>query len=182
MSAKIRLKDTIIYQIATNILSHYECPSDCPAHCCKAKTIEMDAIDLKELSNVSKAKTEDLDFRVTNSTTYYSLKNPCPFLSESGKCGAYEYRPTICRIYPFNTSPEPGMFTIDPCKMGIIILCDLYKHMMEIEKESVPGHVYIALKECSDIFERNKGIAYNVTGFGFSIEYLKIFSDYLNSK
>ena len=44
------------------------------------------------------------------------LSNPCPFFSDKG-CSIYPYRPSICRIYPFEIAPSNYQSVVDT-KLG----------------------------------------------------------------
>lgn len=177
-----RLRDTPIYVILQNILSHYECPSDCQAYCCKIQDVEMDMKDLKALCNVSKTKTADLDSALINGVLYYKLNFPCSFLSEINKCEAYKHRPTVCRIYPFNCNSELEKISINPCKMGVSILKDIFEHYKEVLYLPLPTNAIKDLNESSDIFQKDIGGGSKIKFFAFSVDYLKIFSEYLDSK
>ncbi len=182
MEKEARLRDTPIYSLLMNILSYYECPSDCHAYCCKIQKIEMDMKDLKALRNVSKTKTEGLDSILNNGVRYYKLNYPCTFLSEVDTCDAYKHRPTICRIYPFNNNSETGMFTIDPCKMGVNIVTDILEYTTKILNQPIPPNASNKLNETYEIFYSTIKEDSKIEFFAFTFDHLKMFGEYLASK
>jgi Fe-S-cluster containining protein len=45
---------------------------------------------------------DNLENEVTTEKHAYILKGKCPFLREDNLCDIYEFRPTVCKLYPID--------------------------------------------------------------------------------
>lgn len=53
-----------------------------------------------------------------NGLTFQTLQLPCQFLDETGRCGVYESRPLICRLFPFYPDPLVAKLMFLPAECG----------------------------------------------------------------
>lgn len=145
----------LVKQLNT-INNYYNCPEECSGWCCKMSPIAfgheeyyniLSKVDKKtkviiraetepctnpctNLPKVVKEKMLEFSFRQFKTAT-------CPLLDESDKCGIHDYRPNMCRIYPFHFEhlSTYGFVHIEPCPMGIDIAFD-YLNMLASELPS----------------------------------------------
>jgi len=84
--------------------------------CCEDTRMELSAKDIKRLEKADYCKE---DFAQQDSEGIWRLRNwdgICFFLDPSSRrCSVYELRPTGCRIYPVNLSPEGAVIVDDAC-------------------------------------------------------------------
>ena len=67
-----------------------------------------------ELYGEAIAQKIDLFQQRTNGGPVFAVTLPCPFFSaEVGRCGIYEARPLICRIFPVEMEPITGSVYMD---------------------------------------------------------------------
>ena len=104
---KIEEFQTVVSEIA----GFFEC-YDC-GECCKWPVYLEDG-DLERLyAKVGKGLMNHI---AKDENGAPMLKHPCPYRSDTERCTVYEYRPTVCRYYPFSAEfMLPGLCL---CKMG----------------------------------------------------------------
>ena len=181
MSKEIRLRDTLIYPAIMEILLHYKCPTTCSAVCCKTQDIEMDGKDRKILRGASKILTDNLRTKEINGMRLYTIPPPCPFLTESDICSAYDRRPTVCRIFPFNMNPEYAAMNIYPCDIGINICEGLFEYTRNVLGEDVPLQLIDDLKIGHSIFYDEDNDTIQIPLVAIDVDSLIEYSIYLKS-
>jgi Fe-S-cluster containining protein len=89
----------------------YDC-SKCPGYCCSYDWITVNKLDIKRLAkhfNITYEQAEkrytrfekDYGYRVLRHKKDHIYKTTCKmFDQEERKCGVYEARPALCRIFP----------------------------------------------------------------------------------
>ncbi|MBN2110792.1 MAG: YkgJ family cysteine cluster protein [Methanosarcinaceae archaeon] len=159
MYRKRRLSDLPFFRPVQEILSHYACPSTCPAICCKAADIYLDEDDLKILLKASEDKAGKIESCNEGKERYYKIPPPCPFL-KSGKCSIYDKRPTMCRLFPFNVSTMPDVLALFPCDMAASIFEDYIEYSDNILKQPLPEKTIDDFEQSHCSFESrlNKGL------------------------
>jgi len=104
-------------------LSKFKCQR-CKESCCLKVT---DGIVLKphedeqlaELKGMSQSKFKE-QFTFTKKGKRFMV-SPCPFYDDRTNCTIHDYRPQVCRQYPFNRSYE-GHITANPnCPGGKLV-------------------------------------------------------------
>lgn len=160
MSSIKQFKQQDIFKNISDIVSFYECSLECHSFCCRILEIEIDNHDRKILSKASKEKTEIFERIKRENKFIYKTPSPCPFLNENEKCSAYNRRPFLCKIYPFNY-PEERLI-LYPCLMGLAILNDFINYKEKqlnaefvIEKNNIIEKYHSVLKdfrESSEIY------------------------------
>jgi Fe-S-cluster containining protein len=141
---KLNERTTHYTNIMEKIVSHYDCPENCDAECCKINLIDFCENEYSSLINTVDKETKDL---INSTTRLYKLDKdltiikevtgdrpyritkikPCPLLTVDCKCRIYENRPTTCKPYPFNFDnfAIKNFVTITPCALGINIIADI---------------------------------------------------------
>ncbi|WP_094228711.1 YkgJ family cysteine cluster protein [Methanolobus psychrotolerans] len=159
MYEKRRLNDFPFFETVQEILSHYSCPSTCPAICCKIADINLDENDMQILRQASKYKADKIKSCNEYGELHYKMYPPCPFL-EFDKCSVYEWRPTMCRMFPFNICNMPDALLLFPCDMGVSIFEDYVEYSENILKQPVPAKTIDAFEQshCSFDIKLNKGL------------------------
>ncbi|WMW22009.1 YkgJ family cysteine cluster protein [Methanolobus mangrovi] len=157
MHGKGRLSDLPFFETVQEILSHYSCPSSCPAICCKLADINLDEKDLDLLMQASKYQTDKIESCDEEGVSHYKISIPCPYL-ELGRCSVYEWRPTLCRMFPFNICDVPDVLLLFPCDMGASIFKDYVEYSDNILKQSIPAKTIDAFEQshCSFGIRQNK--------------------------
>jgi Fe-S-cluster containining protein len=83
--------------------------TDCRAcsNCCKVIVPALDSDDVERISRLLSISEQDFrkKYLVYNDDGWVFNSKPCPFLTERG-CSIYDYRPEICREYPFTDKDE----------------------------------------------------------------------------
>ncbi|MEZ5336410.1 MAG: YkgJ family cysteine cluster protein [Methanolobus sp.] len=120
------------------MLSHYSCPSRCPAICCKLGDINLDEKDMELLKQASDQNTDKIDSCIENGEVRYKIHPPCPFL-ESERCTIYNSRPTVCRMFPFNICNKHDVLLLFPCDMGANIFEDYVGYAGKVLKHPIPA-------------------------------------------
>lgn len=182
MKTSTRVRDLPIFATIEDILKHYECPSDCDAFCCRIQPVDMDSTDRKILRKASKEKTDGLETHYEDGRKYYRLEYPCPFLLESGKCSAYDRRPTVCRMYPFNFDENVMGFRIYPCKVGVAVCYDLFEYSDKVKGKKAPDEVIERLESSCELFYSDVKIDDEIPMIGLPATEVEEFGKYLNSK
>jgi Fe-S-cluster containining protein len=73
---------------------------------------------LEEASGVARdAFIEPIQNKI-NGLTFNTLRLPCQFLDQEGRCGVYEARPLICRLFPFYPDPLVAKLMFLPAECG----------------------------------------------------------------
>ncbi len=152
MYRKRRLSDLPFFGPVQELLSHYSCPSTCPAICCKIADINMDEMDMKRLGNAAKDKTDRIGSFNENEDLHYKMHPPCPFL-EADRCSVYDRRPTMCRLFPFNISTVPDVLLLFPCDMGACIFGDYVEYADTILKRPIPAKTIDAFQQSHSSFD-----------------------------
>ena len=181
MHGKRRLRGLPFFETVQEILSHYSCPSTCPAICCKIADINLDENDLKILRQTSKYNADKIESCDEDGECHYKISPPCPFL-ESGRCIIYDSRPTLCRMFPFNISTTSDVLLLFPCDMGASIFEDYVEYSGKILKRPVPAKTIDAFEQshCSFGIRLNKNLP--VPMLVFKIADLTYFNEYLKSR
>ncbi|QLC50354.1 YkgJ family cysteine cluster protein [Methanolobus zinderi] len=174
------LSDLPVFETVQEILSHYSCPSTCPATCCKIADINLDEKDLEILRQASKYKADRIESWNEDGEDHYKISPPCPFL-ESDKCSIYDRRPTMCRMFPFNFSNMPDVLLLFPCDMGANIFEDYVEYSKNILNRPLPAKTIEAFEQshCSFGIKLNKGLS--VPMLVFKVYDLMAFKEYLRS-
>ncbi|WP_370574131.1 YkgJ family cysteine cluster protein [Methanomethylovorans sp.] len=181
MYGKRRLSNLPFFETVQEILSHYSCPSTCPAICCKVADINLDENDIKLLRQTSKDEADKIESWYEDGERHYKMCPPCPFL-EFDKCSVYDSRPTLCRMFPFNISTMPDVLILFPCDMGATIFEDYVEYSDNILKRSVPAKTIDAFEQshCSFEIKLNKDLP--IPMLVIKIDDLISFNEYLKSK
>jgi Fe-S-cluster containining protein len=166
----------------TDILQHYECPSECPAYCCKSFPIEITARERRILRKASIKKTESFVKKELSFGVGYEINYPCPFL-ENDRCTEYQRRALTCTLYPFRIIPDDELVEIYPCLLGLIVAEDILSYQTDLlkakdsdDKESKISSSFNDLKsfkESSRIYYQNvdqKGVIFSM-GYQDIIDY-----------
>jgi Fe-S-cluster containining protein len=170
------------YAALKKILSYYSCPSDCLAFCCRIQDIELIEKDLNTLRKGTKEDLSDLEFRETDGERTYIIKPPCRYLSESNKCTIYRWRPSTCKLFPFNFNPEEYKFVVYPCKMGVDISKDFAEYKSQKINEPIPLHVITNLEAASELYYSDADNDTQISLTKMSFSELIEFSKFLKSK
>jgi len=128
---------------AIEIAKHYQCPEDCGV-CCRNNMIHYSSKEyfciLSHLTPENQQKfRENTQNERNNSllsvycpdknTNYKNISNECSLLVDN-RCSVYNYRPKMCKPYPFDFTPltqeDSGVVGILACPMGIDIIFDLF--------------------------------------------------------
>lgn len=181
MNGKSRLCETPVFDMIMEILSHYQCPSNCQSFCCKMQNVDVDGEDWKILSKASTTKIENVKLIRYAGSLYHSIQPPCPFLLDVNKCGAYDRRPTICRIYPFNVDFENIGVKIYPCEIGMNILNDFFNFKKEKIGLDVPPKLLNDLKKSNEIFYSDIEDDSKILLVGMTLDELTPFGEYLRT-
>lgn len=99
--------DSHFRSLHNEIFAEYDC---CKCNnCCKLYDIRIDTVDITGISEflllpendfIDKYLVED------NDEGCFIIKDkPCNFLDEDGKCRIYEFRPSVCRDFPYTDKP-----------------------------------------------------------------------------
>ena len=132
-----------IENYAIEIVKHYQCPEDCGV-CCRNNMINYTSKEYfcilshlapenqqKFRENTRKEKHNSLlgVYCPNKNTSYKNNSDECSLLVDN-KCSVYNYRPRMCRPYPFDFTPlteeDSGVVGILTCPMGIDIIFDLF--------------------------------------------------------
>lgn len=130
MEISTAVKKAIRYSVVQNILKHYECPETCEAHCCSNGQIHFFEDEVKVLTLLNQEKVKN----ITNdglSAGLYQMNAPCSFLNTSGRCDAYNSRPTVCGMYPFKVNTSGTTLGLQPCPIGFLIIKDFAELIVE---------------------------------------------------
>lgn len=174
------LSDLPVFETVQEILSHYSCPSTCPATCCKIADINLDEKDLEILRQASRYKTDKIEFWNEDGKRYCKLCPPCPFL-ESDKCSVYDQRPSLCRMFPFNFSNMPDVLLLFPCDMGASIVGDYVEYSKNILKRPLPAKTIEAFEHSHSSFGIKLNMGLSVPMLVFKVYDLMAFKEYLRS-
>ena len=93
-----RLEMERYIEIVEEILKYFECKK-C-GNCCKDKDIQLVEGDLKRLHIPPRNVGSFVKDRETLEVVTY-LEHPCEYLTKDNLCKVNEFKPTVCRIYPF---------------------------------------------------------------------------------
>lgn len=179
-----------VFKNISDIVSFYECSLECHSYCCKILKIEVDNHERKILRKASKEKIEIFE-RIKQGNKYiYKSPSPCPFLNEKEKCSAYNRRPFLCKIYPFNLSEViPGQIILYPCLMGVAILNDFINYKEKqlnlesvIEKKDVVeknNSVFNDFKESSKVYYDKEAVDSSIGTIMFMPNDIVGFKEYL---
>jgi Fe-S-cluster containining protein len=135
------IKNINYIQITHEILKFYKCPRECKSQCCIKYEITFSEEDIKQVSFLRKGSEKTFErttFRddiasynglLPKHGGYVFEERPCPFLNgETSKCKIHQFKPTNCKIYPFNFTEIDNEFgyKIDMCRSGFNISVDLF--------------------------------------------------------
>jgi len=175
------LRDFPFFQTVQEILSYYTCPSTCPAICCKVTDIDMDEKDRKMLKKASKEKAAIIIPSTEYRGHYYKMKSPCPFL-EHDKCSAYDQRPTICRLFPFNICHNPEALILYPCDVGASLFDDFIEYSNIVLRQPVSEKIISDFRQSHSSFTLETDRDLPIAMLGIEISDLIPFKKYLESK
>lgn len=168
------------FETVQEILSHYSCPSSCPAFCCKIADINLDEKDLEILSQVSKYTTVNIESWDENGERHFKICPPCPFL-ELDKCSVYDSRPAMCRLFPFNICNMPDVLLLFPCDMAASIFEDYVEYSNNVLKRHVPSKTIDAFEQSHCSFGINMNNGLTIPMLVIKIDDLIHFNEYLKS-
>ncbi|WP_394697695.1 YkgJ family cysteine cluster protein [uncultured Methanomethylovorans sp.] len=177
----LRLKDFPFFQTIQEILSFYSCPSTCPAICCKVADIDVDEKDRKILKKASIEKAAMIKPSTEYGKHHYRINPPCPFL-EHNKCSAYDQRPTICRLFPFNICPNPRALILYPCDVGASLFDDFIEYSNSVLKQPISEKMVYDFRQSHSSFTLEADRNLSITMIGIEINDLIPFKKYLESK
>lgn len=97
--------DSLINKMDEELFARTDCPN-C-SNCCKAIVPTLNDDDIARISRFLGLSEEDFKTKYLDEADEEWLINirPCPFLAEKG-CTIYDYRPEVCRNYPFTGQKE----------------------------------------------------------------------------
>lgn len=96
----------------------------CTQKCCSQPYdwVYLTSKEISRLETASGLAEHEFVVRRQNKTTrhvFRTLELPCRFFDpETGRCGVYESRPLVCRIFPFYPEPLTGDATLLPVQCG----------------------------------------------------------------
>jgi Fe-S-cluster containining protein len=108
-------------------LKQIELTTNCRScsHKCCSQPYDWVFLTRGEVQSLAKASGVDVQKFVTirensnSKRTFRTLNLPCPFLDQNnGQCTVYEFRPLICRLFPFYLEPLTGHATLLPIQCG----------------------------------------------------------------
>lgn len=178
MYKKRRLSDLPFFETVQEILSHYSRPSTCPAICCKMTDINLDEKDLEILRRASKYKADQIKYCNYDGESQYKIPPPCPFL-ETDKCSVYDWRPTMCRMFPFNVCNKPDLLLLFPCDMGTCIFEDYIEYSDKVLRKPLPSETIESFKQSHDSFLMKLSEGLPIPMLAFKIDSLLPFKEYL---
>lgn len=181
MSEKRMLSDLPFFETVQEILSHYSNPPTCPAICCKVADINLDENDLDRLRQAPNYDADNIETCGEGEEYQYKINPPCPFL-ESDRCSVYEWRPTICRMFPFNLCNVPDVLLLFPCDMGADILKDYAEYSENILKQPIHAKTINDFEQSHHSFESKLIEGLPIPMLMIKIHTLTPFNEYLRSK
>ncbi|MDP2215877.1 MAG: YkgJ family cysteine cluster protein [Methanolobus sp.] len=180
MHGKGRFSDVPFFETVQEILSHYSCPSTCPAICCKIADINLDEKDMRILRQASKDEADRIESYNEDEEPLYKMHPPCPFL-RSDRCGVYGMRPTMCRLFPFNISTMPDALLLFPCDMAASMFKD-YVEYYNMLKNPVHAKTIDAFKQSHRSFAIRLNEGLPIQMLVIKIDELLPFKEYLGSR
>ncbi len=181
MSEKRMLSDLPFFDTVQEILSHYSYPPTCPALCCKIADINLDENDLDLLMQAPNYKADVIESCDEEGEYPYKIQPPCPFL-ESDMCSVYEWRPTICRMFPFNICNVSDVLLLFPGDMGADIFKDYVEYSENILKQPIPAKTIDDFEQSHRSFESKLEKGLPIPMLTIKIKTLAPFKEYLRSR
>jgi Fe-S-cluster containining protein len=103
-----------------NIVEKYKC-NKCGL-CCKNNNLFLTQYELNVICDKLKIKEENVKIK-NKSDDYLILNAPCPFL-KNNVCIIYDFRPDICRVFPFSCRIE-SLQSLKTCNLSKEIYKDI---------------------------------------------------------
>jgi len=110
----------------------------CGACCRKCTNVRLEVTDIARIAQYLRVPIPEFYVRYTRvHEEFFVIKKdtPCMFLRGKNSCSIYPVRPEVCRVYPFNQTPE-SVNLVSRC--GVICNLILHKTVAEIMFQIMP--------------------------------------------
>jgi Fe-S-cluster containining protein len=139
--------------------------------CCKNQSAMLTIEDVKRLMVHFKYTYDQFSEKYLNNDMKIPyLKSPCPFLGNDNKCSIYNFRPKVCKVYPF----VDFFLVVEPCLLGGDVLDIMVK-----SRRFIPNNGQKDDSHFQQLYSDRIDMLNNITGMEPSkgAEYHSIYTD-----